>query len=184
LSHPQNGFSNAEQRSRGNNQNRPERIKEHQMKHENVNRRDFSKWTMAAFGGFMSGAVIGCGNDETSAPSDGSNETKPAGDSGGGETTEVAAHGCRGLNECKSATNDCRGMSACATESWHHDCGTMHDCKGKAGCGENPLANDCKGQGGCHVPLMDAAWEKARENMEKKWEAAGLDYGDAPPPKS
>jgi len=155
------------------------------MKQDNVNRRDFSKWTMAAFGGFVSGTVIGCGDGQTSAPSTDkdTNGTDPAGTAGGGETNKIPEHGCRGLNECKTASNDCRGMSECATDSWKHFCGSSHDCKGKAGCGENPLANDCKNLGGCHVPLMEGTWEKVRKNMEEKWKAAGKEFGDAPPPK-
>jgi hypothetical protein len=155
------------------------------MKHENVNRRDFSKWTMAAFGGFMSGTVIGCGGGEKPTPSTDTepNKTEPPGTEGEDETTKVAAHACRGLNNCKSATNDCRGMGDCATKSWHHSCAGQNDCKGQGGCGENPLTNDCTGKGACHVPLMEAAWEKARKNMEEKWTEAKQEFGDAPPAK-
>ena len=153
------------------------------MKHENVNRRDFSKWTMAALGGLVSGAAIGC-SDETatdSKPGDDSTSTDPTGDS---DTSEVAAHACRGLNECKSASNDCRGQGTCATTAWHHTCGGNNDCKGQGGCGEKPLQNDCKEQGKCAIPLMDKAWEIARKNMEEKWEKAGTAFGTAPAPKS
>lgn len=149
------------------------------MKHDNVNRRDFSKWTMAAFGGFMSGAVIGCNGSESGTAAD------TAGDSSGGEeTSQIPPHGCRGLNECKTASNDCRGQGSCATEGWHHSCHQQNDCKGQGGCGENPLQNACEGKGACQIPLMEPAWETARENMEKKWDAAGKEYGDPPPVKS
>lgn len=153
------------------------------MKHENVNRRDFSKWTMAAFGGFMSGAAIGCNGDATTDPAGTTDDTSPE-PSGEEETSEVAAHACRGLNDCKSASNDCRGQGTCATAAWHHDCAGMNDCKGQGGCGEKPLQNDCKEKGKCAVPLMDSAWETARKNMAEKWEEAGLAFGEAPAPKS
>lgn len=136
---------------------------------------------MAAFGGFMSGAVIGCNGSDTGTSAE-TTDTSPA-PSGEDETSTVAAHACRGLNDCKTANNDCRGQGSCATEAWHHSCGGQNACKGQGGCGSEPLTNSCEGKGACHIPLMPAAWEAARENMEEKWTKAGLEFGDAPPPK-
>lgn len=147
------------------------------MKRDNLNRRDFSKWSVAALGGLVAGTAAGCGNGaETPAGGDAGTESS----GGNEETMEVAAHACRGLNDCKSASNECRGQGTCATEAWHHECAGQNDCKGQGGCGENPLANECKTHGACAVPLMDAAWEKARENMEAKWEEAEKEFGPAP----
>ncbi len=56
----------------------------------------------------------------------------------------------------------------------------MNDCKAQGGCGENPLANECSTKGHCAIPLMDEAWDKARENMEAKWTEAENAFGDAP----
>ena len=144
------------------------------MKRNNLNRRDFSKWSVAALGGLVAGSAIGCGDGaETPSGGDASGDT-------GSDSTEVVAHACRGLNDCKSANNDCRGQGTCATEAWHHTCAGQNDCKGQGGCGENPAANECKGKGGCEVPLMDAAWEQARKNMEAKWKEAEQEFGAAP----
>ncbi|MBD3675988.1 MAG: hypothetical protein HUJ26_20960 [Planctomycetaceae bacterium] len=148
------------------------------MKRNELNRRDFSKWSVAALGGLVAGTTAGCGgNAETPTGGDAGGESS---DAAGPETTEVAAHACRGLNDCKTASNECRGQGTCATEAWHHDCAGMNDCKGQGGCGENPLANTCEGKGSCAIPLMDAAWDKARKSMEAKWEEAGKEFGSAP----
>jgi len=146
------------------------------MSNIDLNRRDFSKWSVAALGGLVSGSLIGCkGSDDAPAGGTGSTDSDS-----GDDTMDVAAHACRGLNDCKSAGNDCRGQGTCATEAWRHECAGMNECKGQGGCGENPLANECKTHGHCAVPLMDAAWEKARENMEVKWNAAETPFGAAP----
>jgi hypothetical protein len=148
-----------------------------------IKRRDFSKLTLAALGGLVSGTAIGCSKaNETDTGAAGSGEPQvPAHDAGDGETPQLAEHACRGLNECKTADNDCRGQGACATKSWHHSCAGNNECKGQGGCGETALKNECKGQGDCAVPLMEHVWEPAREEMEAKWKAADLAFGAAPP---
>lgn len=152
------------------------------MTNSDWNRRDFSKWTMAAFGGLMAGTVAGCSKEDP-APQTGSTPgtPTPAGDAAG--TTEVAAHACRGLNDCKGADHDCAGQSACATVAWHHDCAGQNECKGQGGCGDNALKNDCKGKGGCHIPLMDKVWDQARKDFEARRQSASLAFGDAPAKK-
>jgi hypothetical protein len=162
------------------------------MTDPDLKRRDFSKLTLAALGGLVSGTVIGCSDDTAT--------TKPAASGTGGagsegkapkhdaagkpETQEVAAHACRGLNDCKSAANECRGQGSCATKEWYHDCSGMNNCKGQGGCGDNPITNDCKGKGGCHVPLMEESWDKARTTMEAKWKTADQAFGTAPAKKA
>lgn len=163
-----------------------------------LNRRDFHRLTMAAFGGALAGSVVGCG--ETTPPAA---PSKPAGsesaatpptDSADAGTSEgvlaasVAAvgiekHLCRGLNACKNkgakGENDCAGQGDCATLE-HHTCGGQNACKGQGGCGANAAENECKGKGGCHVPLMDEAWTKARKIFEAKMKKDGKEVGNAP----
>jgi hypothetical protein len=155
-----------------------------------LNRRDFHRLTMAAFGGALAGTMTGCGEDKPAAPA-----TAPKGQSSAATDaaagTEVAAsnkevHLCRGLNSCKGngadGKNDCAGHGTCATAK-HHACGGENECKGLGGCGDDVGQNECKGKGGCHVPLMEFAWEKARKNFEAKMKAADKPFGEAPPAK-
>ncbi len=138
---------------------------------------------MAAFGGL----AAGCQQREPAAvPA--ANGTAPG--------TAVAAaeevnplldepHVCRGLNTCKGFGSDsCAGLSQCATDSIHHECGTRNACRGQGGCGTNPGENTCKGHGGCSVPLMDAVWERTRKRFEKLMAEQGRKVGPAPPAKS
>jgi len=163
------------------------------MDHPELNRRDFNRLTAAAFGGVLAGSMTGCGSDDEKKPNSsgatpGIGSSQPA-KSGGKEvaSTKGDPHACRGLNACKGqgadGANDCAGQGDCATKEWHHSCGSDNACKGQGGCGDNPTQNDCKGQGGCHIPLMDSAWEKAREFFEKKMTEADKKFGDAPPKK-
>ena len=144
----------------------------------NLNRRDFSLLTMAALGG----VIAGCGGDEN-ATSDASNT--PTIGPGPKEYAALgsALHVCRGLNGCEGqgagGNNACAGQGECATIA-HHECSGQNDCKAEGGCGENPGVNDCSGQGGCAVPLMDHAWDKARESFEARMNAAGTEFGQAP----
>jgi hypothetical protein len=163
------------------------------MNEQELNRRDFHRLTMAAFGGVVAGTVAGCGSEEKPAapaakPATGTtpeSKEKPA-------ATEVAAvtgepHACRGLNACKnqgaSGKNDCTGQGECATKSWEHSCGEQNACKGQGGCGDNPTTNECKQKGGCHIPLMAGAWDKARKHFEEKMKEDGKEVGAAPAPK-
>lgn len=154
------------------------------MKPSELNRRDFSKLTVAAFGGMLAGTAIGCGGGEESTPAPSGSET------GGTETpetgTEVAAaekHVCRGLNACKGkgadGKNTCAGQGTCATAK-AHTCHTHNECKGEGGCGETAGKNDCAGKGECAVPLMDGTWEKVRTAFEAERKAAGDPVGAAP----
>jgi len=153
------------------------------MSTSDLNRRDFHKLTMAAFGGVLAGSVTGC-NKKTEAVK---TDEKPKGDLA--KTEEVAvktdpdAHLCRGLNTCKGkgqgANNECAGQGACATFA-AHECAGENACKGQGGCGENPGKNDCKGKGHCHVPLMKHAWEKVRKSLEEQLKESGKTIGPAP----
>lgn len=177
------------------------------MENSELNRRDFHRLTMAAFGGALAGSVAGCGGE--SAPPAGGPASAPAGATtatpGGGTEQpaglddDVAAlensvaavgvekHLCRGLNACKnqgkSGENECAGQGTCATLE-HHTCGGDNACKGQGGCGKNAVENECKGKGGCHVPLMDEVWGKARKIFEAKMKKAGTPVGAAPAAKS
>ena len=155
------------------------------MKPSELNRRDFSKFTVAAFGGMLAGTAIGCGGgEEEAAPATGGSETS------GTETPEtgttVAAtdkHICRGLNDCKGkgadGKNACAGQGACATSN-AHSCHAANECKGLGGCDGTAGQNDCKGKGGCGVPLNEDTWTKVRAAFEEKRKAAGEPVGAAP----
>jgi len=161
------------------------------MENPELNRRDFHRLTMAAFGGAVAGSLAGCGEEKkpggpgtTPAPAG----TPPA--RGGGEDVAVAKgepHACRGLNACKGqgadGKNDCAGQGDCATAAWHHSCSGQNDCKGQGGCGDNPIQNDCKGKGGCHVPLMDSVWGEARKHFEETMKESDKKIGAAPAKK-
>lgn len=170
------------------------------MENQDLNRRDFHRLAMAAFGGALAGSVAGCGGE--SAPPAGkpaaSGDSKPdAAAAGPAEDPAVLAasvaavgvekHLCRGLNACKnqggSGENDCAGQGSCATLA-HHACGGENECKGQGGCGKTAVENECKGKGGCHVPLMDEVWGKARKIFEAKMNKAGTKFGAAPAAKS
>jgi hypothetical protein len=161
------------------------------MDRPELNRRDFHRLTVAAFGGVVAGTLAGCG-EEKKAPSPGpapGGAGTPAPKTGGDEVAAVKGepHACRGLNACKGqgadGKNDCAGQGDCATKSWHHSCSMKNDCKGQGGCGDNPTQNDCKGQGGCHVPLMDSVWDAARKHFEGKMKNDNKDFGAAPEKK-
>jgi len=143
------------------------------------NRREIFRLAIAALGGLVTGAVVGCGSS-----------TKPvastSADKKDGETTPRLLqdpHVCRGINTCKNkgksgTTNECAGQAQCATVK-AHDCNGMNDCKGQGGCGEHPGENECKGKGGCEVPLSDKTWPKARKRFEELMAKAGKKFGDA-----
>lgn len=175
------------------------------MQESELNRRDFTRLTMAAFGGTLAATVAGCAKPPAPAPAkappaggpaagmSGAPSAEPGGDGGDGASlvASVAAvavekHVCRGLNACKNQgageDNDCAGQGACATLE-HHSCGKLNDCKGQGGCGEVGVENDCKGQGGCHMPLMPGVWKKARRIFEAKMKAEEKEFGEAPPAK-
>lgn len=155
-----------------------------------LNRRDFNKLTMAAFGGALAGTMAGCGDGKPAAPPAAlKGQSADAGPVAGGAevaATEKDIHVCRGLNSCKGkgadGQNACAGQGTCATAK-HHACGGENECKGLGGCGDDVAQNDCKSKGGCHVPLMEFAWEKARKNFELKMKETGKPVGEAPAAK-
>ena len=142
------------------------------MDRDTLNRREFSKLTMAALGGLMAGAATvqlnpAVADDDVSPLLEGPNV-------------------CRGLNHsCKNhngGDNACAGQGSCATAK-AHGCNGDNDCKGQGGCGAKPGQNACKAQGGCSVPLHDSAWKKARASFESAMKAAGKKFGPAPAKK-
>ena len=139
------------------------------MQQDNLNRREFSKLTMAAVGGLMAGAVTA--------------QFNPAAADDPKSPLLEGPNVCRGLNHsCKNhngGNNDCAGQGSCHTAK-AHGCNGENECKGQGGCGARPGENACKGQGGCSVPLHDSAWKKARENFESAMKAAKKKYGPAP----
>jgi hypothetical protein len=163
------------------------------MKEPILNRRDVTRLALAALGGLMSGAIIGCAPAASTGKPAGD---KPAADKDKPKDQPVAAdtprllqdpHVCRGINTCKNkgekgTTNQCAGQGHCATVK-AHSCQGMNDCKGQGGCGENPGENECKGKGGCAVPLdagKKMTWQKARKRFEELMKKAGKTFGDAP----
>ena len=171
------------------------------MKKTDLNRRDFNRLSMAAFGGVVAGTFAGCANEggdaidpaaeppvddpTTMDPIEGDTSTADGegGEAGAGEETASLLmgekHVCRGLNTCKSDDNACAGQGTCATFA-AHECGTHNECKGQGGCGDKPGENACKGMGKCAVPLKEHAWGKARANFEAAMTAAGKEVGPAP----
>jgi hypothetical protein len=148
------------------------------MKEPLLNRRDVTRLALAALGGLVSGALIGCGHAASTG--------KPEGDDKPKDQLLQDPHVCRGINTCKNkgkgGTNDCAGQGHCATVK-AHSCQGMNDCKGQGGCGENPGENECKGKGGCAVPLdagKKMTWQKARKRFEELMKKAGKTFGAAP----
>lgn len=170
------------------------------MENSELNRRDFHRLSMAAFGGALAGSVVGC--SPAASPPSGAPAAKPTTGEGSVPSAEAGAdmaalensvaavgvekHLCRGLNACKnqghSGENACAGQGSCATLE-HHACGGENACKGQGGCGKNAVENECKGKGGCHVPLMDDVWDKARKIFEAKMKKSGTPVGAAPAAK-
>ncbi len=167
------------------------------MDHQDLNRRDFHRLTMAAVGGVLAGTVAGCSGDDkpAAAPSKAQlaavpeKKTAAKTDAGGDEVAKVEGepHACSGLNACKnqgaSGKNDCAGQGDCATKAWHHSCSGANDCKGQGGCGDTATINECKQKGGCHVPLMAGAWKTARKHFEEKMKEDGKEIGEGAPPQ-
>lgn len=148
------------------------------MTKKDYTRRDFHVLSAAALGGMISAGAVGCNNAD--APQNAENDGATS-----DETTDIAKHACRGLNECKglgkTGTNECAGAGVCATIE-PHDCAGQNECKGQGGCGKTPGANECKGQGGCHVPMSGSMWERARKHFETQMEAKDKEVLPAPEP--
>jgi hypothetical protein len=141
------------------------------MEDHELSRRDFSKLTMAAFGGMLAGAGV----------------AQAAEDKKTGKKSPFLyePHICRGLNTCKGKDpqkdNACAGQGNCATVA-SHSCKGENACRGQGGCGEKIGESACKGMGGCEVPLADETkWKKARKRFEVVMAADGKKVGPAPP---
>lgn len=167
------------------------------MKKTDLSRRDFSKLTMAAFGGMVAGTAIGCGGGEETEKTAPENAKKPEATLGE-ETSDKAPaeesktdvallleepHVCRGLNTCKSKgagkENACAGQGTCATAK-EHSCHAANTCKGQGGCESTAGINSCKETGACNVPLMEDTWTKVRAAFEKEMAAQKKEVGAAP----
>ena len=156
-----------------------------------LDRREFHQLTLAALGGAVAGASLGCnsgGSSGTATPKAATGGAKPAVQLSEAAETLIMdePHTCRGLNSCKGNGRDkenaCAGQGTCASIA-DATCGGNNDCKGQGGCGANPGMNDCKGHGGCHIPLMDSAWETARAAFETAMTKNGKTFGAAPAKK-
>src|SRR5690348_9718796 len=134
------------------------------MDRSDLNRRDFTKLTMAALGG----ALAGAGAVHAAAQEDGK-KAKPKAKDPKKPLLLQEPHICRGLNTCKNkgkgGKNACAGQGNCATAKGH-TCSGDNECRGLGGCGKTPGENACKGKGECAVPLGDKAWARARKRFE------------------
>jgi hypothetical protein len=160
------------------------------MKRENVNRRDFTKLSIAAMGGMMAGSLVGCGDKKSpdGETADKSGSEPPA--EGGGKGDDALAawtdhHVCQGLNACegkgKGGDNKCAGLGKCFTAN-EHTCHAENECKYQGGCHESVASNECKGKGECAVPLSESTWERAYKKFKADMEKAGkADKLPAPP---
>jgi hypothetical protein len=133
-----------------------------------LNRRDFGKLTLAAFGGVLAGSLAGerlLAEEKKKAPE--------------GQFSLKDPHICCGLNTCKGhgkdAKNDCAGMGSCATVA-AHGCAGTNACAGQGQTGTNA----CKGQGSCGVPVSGDAWKQARTSFEVAMKKAGKKFNPAP----
>ena len=135
-----------------------------------LNRRDFGKLTLAAFGGVLAGSLAG----ERLLAADKKAKPAPA-----AEFSLKDPHICCGLNTCKGhgkgAKNDCAGMGSCATAE-AHGCSGTNACAGQGQTGTNA----CKGQGTCGVPVSGDSWKQARASFEAAMKKAGRKFNPAP----
>lgn len=128
-----------------------------------LNRRDFGKLTLAAFGGILAGGFV----------------TRAAFAEEEAEFKLGEKHICCGLNTCKGlgadGKNDCGGLGTCSTVQ-------AHGCSGENQCaGQGPEGtNSCKGKGSCMVPVTGESWKKARSSYEAAMTKAGKKFGPAP----
>ena len=142
-------------------------MKEKKKETPDLSRRDFSRLTVAAFSGAVTGSLLFGKASAFAAESQLLKEP----------------HVCCGLNTCKGkgagGKNECAGVGGCATAE-HHSCNGQNACVGSGGCGATPGENACNGQGKCAVPLSQKAWKKARANFEAAMKEAGRKFGPAP----
>jgi hypothetical protein len=135
-----------------------------------LSRRDFSRLTLAVFGGVLLGTTF------SAQAAEGDSKHDPA-------LLMQDKHVCRGLNACKAkgkgGENSCAGTGKCAIAETH-SCKGDNACKGQGGCGEYAGQNSCKGQGSCEVPLSEKTWKKTRKAFEAQMKKAGKAVGEAP----
>ncbi len=129
-----------------------------------LNRRDFGKLTLAAFGGILAGSFA----------------AKAA--FAGEESAEFQLgdkHICCGLNTCRGlgadGENECAGLGTCSNVE-AHGCAGENDCAGQGPDG----TNSCRGKGSCAVPVHGESWQKARTGYEAAMKKAEKKFGKAP----
>ncbi|MDQ3331653.1 MAG: hypothetical protein M3552_13525 [Planctomycetota bacterium] len=146
------------------------------MRDQNLKRRDFTRLTMAAFGGVVAGTVGG----STASAAEGENKVELTMDP---RLLASEPHVCRGLNTCKgkdkSGKNACAGQGSCTMVA-KHSCHGENECKGQGGCDGYPGQNTCKGKGHCSVPLEKETWTTARKQFEQVMKEMGHKVGAAP----
>ena len=148
------------------------------MVRSNLTRRDFNKLAAAAFGGVVTGTMIGCGDKKDDEKKDGDKKDGDKKDAakgtGGGDLTLLMndKNVCRGLNTCKAngqGSHDCAGTSSCHNLKDDQSCGGENECKGQGGCKGAAGINACETKGGCAVPLNDDAWAATRILFETEY---------------
>lgn len=150
------------------------------MKQNHLSRRDFTKLTMAAFGGAVAGTMAGCGG----AGEEDQAQTSAASEAVNDQYLLEEPHVCRYLNSCegkgKGGDNACAGQgSTCATAE-AHSCHGQNECKGQGGCGTTAGRNECAGKGECSVPLTDNKWKEVRTAWESAMKSAGKQFAPLP----
>ena len=167
------------------------------MKKDELSRRQFTSLTAAAFGGIVTGTMIGCGGkkDKDGGKDKDSGKDKDAAQGKDkNKVTPVALnpwtqdkHVCRGLNYCKGkgagGMNECAGKGNCATAE-KHSCHKENQCKYQGGCEDSVGNNACMGKGACAVPLSETAWKKARESFLAAMKKEGKEVGEPPAAKT
>jgi hypothetical protein len=167
------------------------------MNPKDLNRRDFTRLTAAAFGGMIAGSTIGCGEaakNETAktpgtpAPESGSSAPKrsrPPGvknpkrngeDEKASEEIQKKIAAGEGEYVMLSGKNVCRGLNTCKEHK-----GGDNACGGRGECAVAKAhschkENECKGQGGCgENPGLNACKSKgecAVPLMDDAWTKA------------
>ena len=160
------------------------------MVRSNLTRRDFNKLAAAAFGGVVTGTLVGCGDKTEKTDGKSPEGSDGKGDGAAPDTGDVTElmkepHVCKGLNTCKGngkgGGNDCSGRSTCFTAE-KSGCHEDNKCHGQGGCGATAGANSCENKGECGVPLKKETWVKTRAKFKAAWEKANADktLGAAP----
>lgn len=133
-----------------------------------MNRRDFNRALLAATGGIIAAATVGCGDKKDETPSPATTQASTDGMAKAAHEMGLEKHICKAKNSCKgnggcksgdgscAGKNTCKGKGGCATVK-AHSCGGKNSCKGLGGCKSSDNGckgkNSCDGKGGCAVPL-------------------------------